>query len=87
MTFIQELADELARDVIAAQDELGDDRFYDQVGRVLMAASPTLQEYFMTSVRIRLAEQRGRVFLEKALAAKRKGEKAPDAPKDLSIGH
>ena len=87
MSFIQELADKLAKDVIDAQDELGDDRFYDQVGRVLMAASPTLQESFMTSIRIRLAEQRGRIFFEKALAAKRKGEAAPEAPKDLSAGH
>ena len=87
MSFIQELADKLAKDVIESQDELGDDRFYDQVGRVLMAASPTLHESFMTSIRIRLAEQRGRIFFEKALAAKRKGETAPEAPKDLSVGH
>ena len=87
MSFIQELADKLAKDVIEAQDELGDDRFYEQVGRVLLAASPTLQESFMTSVRIRLAEARGRTFFEKALAAKRKGEAAPEAPKDLSVGH
>jgi hypothetical protein len=84
MSFIQDLADKLAKDVIDAQDELGDDRFYEQVGRVLLAASPTLHEVFMTSVRIRLAEQRGRVFFERALAAKRKGEAAPEAPKDLS---
>ncbi len=87
MSFIQELADELARDVLESQDELGDDRFYEQVGRVLLAASPTLQEAYMTSIRIRLAERRGRDFLNKALKAKRDGGKAPDAPKDVSVGH
>ncbi|MDQ2065400.1 hypothetical protein Q9295_03365 [Xinfangfangia sp. CPCC 101601] len=87
MSFIQELADDLARDVLDSQDELGDDRFYEQVGRVLLAASPTLQESFMTSIRIRLAERRGRDFLDKALKAKRDGSKAPDAPRDLSSGH
>ncbi|NPD16920.1 hypothetical protein HOY34_17135 [Xinfangfangia sp. D13-10-4-6] len=84
--FIQDLADRLAKDVLDAQTELKDERFYDQVGRVLMAASPTLQEYFMTSIRIRLAEARGRAFLEQALKAKREGGAAPDAPKDLSLG-
>ncbi|MGA0542829.1 hypothetical protein [Neotabrizicola sp. VNH66] len=84
MSFIQELADELARDVLAAQPELGDDRFYEQVGRVLMAASPTLQEAYMTSIRIRLAEARGRDFLVKALKARRDGTNAPAAPRDTS---
>lgn len=84
MAFIEDLADALARDVLNAQDELEDDRFYEQVGRVLLAASPTLQESYMTSIRIRLAERRGRVFLDKALKAKREGAKAPDAPRDLS---
>jgi hypothetical protein len=84
MSYVQELADKLARDVLESQDELGDDRFYEQVSRVLLAASPTFQEAYMTAVRMRLAERRGREFFEKALAAKRKGEAAPEAPKDLS---
>ncbi|MEZ5797147.1 MAG: hypothetical protein R3D63_06500 [Paracoccaceae bacterium] len=87
MSFIQDLADKLAKDVIDAQGELQNDRFYEQVGRVLMEASPTLNEAFMTSIRIRLAELRGRQFFERALKAKRQGEAAPEAPKDLSLGH
>lgn len=85
--FIQSLADDLARDVLAAQDELGDDRFYEKVSRVIGASSPTLQEAFMTSIRIRLAELRGRDFFDRALNAKRSGAAAPEAPKDLSVGH
>ncbi|MFE3837022.1 hypothetical protein [Pseudogemmobacter sonorensis] len=84
--FIQSLADDLARDVLAAQADLGDDRFYEQVARVLMAASPTLQEAFMTSIRIRLAEARGRDFLDRALRALREGAEAPAAPRDTG-GH
>lgn len=87
MSFIQDLADQLARDVLDSQQELGDDSFYEQVGRVLLAASPTLQEAYMTSIRIRLAERRGRDFLNRALKAKREGAKAPDAPRDVSVGH
>ncbi|MBJ2153944.1 hypothetical protein [Paracoccus sp. IB05] len=86
MSFIQDLADQLAKDVLASQNELQDDRFYEQVGRVLGAASPTLQEAYMTSIRIRLAEARGRDFLLRALRAKRDGADAPDAPRDVSLG-
>ncbi len=83
MSFIQELADALARDVLAAQDELGDDRYYEQMAQVLLAASPTLQEAFMTSVRIRLAERRGRDFLNRTLKARREGGAAPKPPRDV----
>jgi hypothetical protein len=78
--FIQSLADDLARDTLASQTELDDDRFWEQVARVIGAASPTLQDAYMTSIRIRLAERRGRDFLDKALAAKRSGAEVPAAP-------
>ncbi len=87
MSFIQELADQLAKDVLDAQSELQNDTFYEQVSKVLLAASPTLQEAYMTSIRIRLAERRGREFLERAVKAKRDGVKAPEAPRDVSVGH
>jgi len=71
MPVLQELADQLAEDVLAAEVELGDDRFYEKVSTVLMAASPTFQEAYITAIRVRLAERRGREFLERSLAAKR----------------
>lgn len=71
MSVIQDMADKLADDVLAAEIELGDDRFYEKVSQVLAAASPTFQEAYITSIRVRLAERRGRLFLERALAAKR----------------
>lgn len=71
MGVAEDLGDALARDVIAALDELGDDRFYDKVAKVLADASPTMQDAFMTAVRVRLAERRGRAFLDRALQAKR----------------
>lgn len=84
--FIQDLADELARDTLIGQVELGDEQFWEQVARVLGAASPTLQDAFLTSIRIRLAERRGRLFLDKALAAKRKGAALPEAPREAEKG-
>ena len=44
MSIVEEMGDALARDVIAALEELGDDRFFDKVGKILGDASPTLQE-------------------------------------------
>ena len=89
MSTLQDMADQLADDVLAAEAELEDDRFYEKVAKVLMAASPTFQEAYMTSIRVRLAERRGREFLEKALAAKRGDiEEAPEAPVDFGgMGH
>ncbi len=84
--FIQELADGLARDTLNAQVELMDDMFYEKVARVVGASSPTMQDAFMTSIRIRLSERRGRDFLEKALAAMRAGGTVPDAPREAEKG-
>ena len=87
MGVLEDLADKLAIDVLAAQDELGDDRFYDKMSKVLGELSPTTQEAFMTSIRIRLAERRGRDFLNRSLAAKRAGAAAPTAPRGPDSGH
>ncbi|MGL4237139.1 hypothetical protein [Tabrizicola sp.] len=89
MSRLQELADQLAEDVLAAEVELDDDTFWEKVARVVQAASPTFQEAFTTSIRVRLAERRGRDFLEKALAAKRgEIEEEPVAPIDMGgMGH
>lgn len=74
MALLDDLADELARDVLDALDELGDDRFYEKVAKSVGELSPTLQETFMTSIRLRLAERRGRRTLELALAKLRSGK-------------
>jgi hypothetical protein len=92
MSALQDLADKLADDVLAAEAELGDDRFFEKVAQVLMAASPTFQEAYITSIRVRLAERRGRLFLERALAAKRGGGVTEDVAEepvidDFGSGH
>ena len=84
--FIQDLADNLARDVLEGSKVLDDPYFYEQVAKVVGASSPTLQEAFMTSIRIRLAERRGREFLGKALEAKKSGGKLPEAPREAEKG-
>lgn len=64
MAVLDDLADALARDAIAAAEKLGDETIIRQVGDQLGASSSTMQEAYLTSIRIRLAEQRARKFLE-----------------------
>jgi hypothetical protein len=77
VSVLDDMGDQLARDVIAAMEELGDERFFDKVSKVLLDASPTMQEAFLTAYRVRRAEQRGRAFVEAALKAKREGKSGP----------
>lgn len=87
MSVLEDMGDQLARDVIAAMEELGDDRFYDKVSKILLDASPTMQEAFLTAYRVRVAEKRGRAFIEATLKAKREGREGPRVVMDQGGGH
>lgn len=80
---LTDLADKLAADTLKAMDALDDDRLYEQVAKVLGASSQTAEEAFLTSIRIRLAERRARLFLTEhvkaALEARKRGEDGPAA--------
>ena len=69
MGVAEELADKLAIDVIAAAEKLGDDRLIEEIATALGASSPTTEEVFRTSVRVRLAEARARLLLNRKIAA------------------
>ncbi len=77
MSVLEDMGDKLAQDVIAAMQELGDERFFDKISKVLLDASPTMQEAFLTAYRVRVAETRGRAYIEAALKAKREGRDGP----------
>ena len=64
---IMTMAANLADDVIEIQDATGEDRLFVEVGDVIGAASQTLEEAFLTQVRIRLAERKARAFLKDRL--------------------
>jgi len=68
MGVTDDLGDALARDTIAAMEKLGDEDLIAKVAKELGATSTTLEEAFMTSSRVRLAEKRGRSFLRKQVA-------------------
>ena len=63
MSFLTDLADELARDTLKVMDATGEDRLYFEVAEILAAASTTMEEEYLTCMRVRLAERRGRAFL------------------------
>lgn len=67
-SIMEEVADSLARDVIKAAQELGDDNLITEIGRVIGTSSTTTQEAFMTAVRVRLSEQRARAALAERVA-------------------
>ncbi len=57
------MASQLAEECLAVQKETGEDRLFMEVGDVLGTSSQTLEEAFLTAIRTRMAEQKGRVFL------------------------
>lgn len=73
MALLDELAEALAADVMAAQRELGEkgERLFMEVGNYIGTSSPSLQEAFMTACRLHMAADRGREFFESRLKALR----------------
>ncbi|MCO6381935.1 MAG: hypothetical protein JXQ91_03885 [Vannielia sp.] len=68
MGVLEDLADELAKDTIANAARLGDeDEVIRAVAKKLGTSSTTMEETFMTSIRVRLAERRARAFLTKQI--------------------
>jgi hypothetical protein len=70
-TILETIADDFARDVLAAAEETGDEGIVDQVSKAIGQSSPTFQEAFNTAIRMRRAERRGREALAAALKARR----------------
>ena len=69
MSTVNKLAAELADDTMKAMEETGDDRLYVEVGDVLGASSQTLEEAYLTEVRVRLASMSARKFLDRKRSA------------------
>ena len=64
-----EMANKLAEECLKVQEKTGEDRLFMQVGDVLGASSQTLEEAFLTAIRTRMAELKGRAFLAQKLRA------------------
>ena len=68
MATIDELASRLAEDTLKAMDQTGQDRLYMEVAGVLAASSQSLEEAFLTEMRVRLSERTARQFLNRKIA-------------------
>lgn len=68
---IETLAAKLAEDTMKAMDETGNERLFMEVSSVLAAASQSLEEAFLTEIRVRLAERTARKFLITKIKAHR----------------
>ncbi|WP_170765932.1 hypothetical protein [Ruegeria lacuscaerulensis] len=73
---ITSLAAKLAEDTMKVMDETGDDRFFVEVGELLGASSQSLEEAFLTEIRVRLAERQARKFVIQRLSEHRSKMKA-----------
>ena len=73
MGITEELADQLAKDVLDAEEKLGTETLVNEVATVIGASSTTTQEAFLTAIRVRRAEQRARKYLADKLATSDKG--------------
>ncbi|MEM8822785.1 MAG: hypothetical protein AAGF30_04165 [Pseudomonadota bacterium] len=68
----EELADKLAADVIKHVEATGDEEMISIMGRALGDSSQTLQEAFITSVRVQRAAMRAQELLAKRIKDYRK---------------
>jgi hypothetical protein len=80
MGTIETLAAKLAEDTVKVMDATGQDRLYVEVGSVLAAASQSLEEAFLTEIRVRLAERTARKFLNTKIAEAKAAAEAKAKP-------
>ena len=67
MADVTSMANKLAEECLAVQNEVGNARLFMDVAQVLGASSQTLEEAFLTAVRTRMAEIAGRRYLAQKL--------------------
>lgn len=83
-SYVDKVANELADMALADQAASGDVGIVDMIGEVLGASSQTLQETYLTAVRVRRAEARARELLSNRAA---NGYRAAPKPKPAPLQH
>jgi hypothetical protein len=64
MQLLEDMADELALETLKRIDAGADDKIVAEVAQILGSSSQTLQEAFLTAVRVRRAEARAKQFFK-----------------------
>jgi hypothetical protein len=75
MALTEDMADEIAQLALADELRTGDEGIIQQIADILGSSSQTLQEAFLTSIRVRRAEKRARDML-----ADRAAKATPEPP-------
>ena len=75
MALTEDMADEIAQLALADELRTGDEGIIQKVADILGSSSQTLQEAFLTSIRVRRAEKRARAML-----AQRAAKAFPEPP-------
>lgn len=65
MGIVEDVADELALESLEIINATGDDAFINRVAETIGGSSQTMEEAYLTAVRVRRAEQRARELLAK----------------------
>ena len=68
MALTEDMADEIAQLALADELRTGDEGIIQKVADILGSSSQTLQEAFLTSIRVRRAEKRARDMLAERAA-------------------
>ncbi len=63
--YLERIAGELAELALADEERSGDEKIINDIAEIVGSSSQTLQEAFLTSVRVRRAERRARELLAK----------------------
>ncbi len=82
MGIVEDVADELALESLKIIDATGDDAFVQKVADTIGGSSQTMEEAYLTAVRVRRAEQRARVVLAELKADMAKSLPPPSAEDD-----
>ena len=82
MGIVEDVADELALESLKIIDATGDDAFVQKVADTIGGSSQTMEEAYLTAVRVRRAEQRARVVLAELTADMAKSLPPPSAEDD-----
>lgn len=69
MQLIEDVADRVAQEVLALVEETGNPDIIEDIKKVIGTSSQTLEESYMTAVRVRRAEKRALEMLAQLKAA------------------
>ena len=78
MGIVEDVADELALESLKIINATGDDAFVQRVADTIGGSSQTMEEAYLTAVRVRRAEQRARAVLKQIKEEMSRTLPAPD---------